>query len=60
MPTTANSTTFAPADYLRVILRGERGTSETLTDRSGQFIFEDVPAGLDRARITEAYFGAGT
>jgi hypothetical protein len=40
-----DSTTFAPADYLRVVLRGEGGTYETLTDRSGQFVFEDVPAG---------------
>lgn len=26
----------------------------------GRISLEDVPAGLDRARITEAYFGAGT
>lgn len=40
-----DSTTFAPADYLRVLLQGERVRFETLTDRSGQFIFENVPAG---------------
>jgi hypothetical protein len=34
-----------PADYLRVALRGGRTAAEAFTSSTGEFFFEDVPAG---------------
>lgn len=40
-----DSEQFVPADYLRAVLRGGRRTPEALTSATGEFFFENVPAG---------------